>query len=70
MLDFSVGCGPQHNRYGDVGVLPAGCPNCPVLDTNAVELQKEKMKENQVCSLKIMRLKSYVFGHVESVHDA
>lgn len=41
-------------RYGDVGIKPAGCTDCPVLDTNAVELQKAKMRENQA---RIDRLK-------------
>ncbi|EKX35117.1 hypothetical protein GUITHDRAFT_166066 [Guillardia theta CCMP2712] len=38
---------PKVIRYGDVQVQPAGCPNCPVLDTEAVGLQKEKIEENQ-----------------------
>jgi len=38
---------PTVIRFGDVGVAPAGCPMCPVLDLEAVAAQKQKLKENQ-----------------------
>ncbi|KAJ1492589.1 hypothetical protein T484DRAFT_2904361 [Baffinella frigidus] len=38
---------PTIIRFGSVGVAPAGCPMCPVLDLEAVAAQKEKLKENQ-----------------------
>jgi len=38
---------PTVIRFGDVGVAPAGCPMCPVLDTEAIAAQKQKLKENQ-----------------------
>ena len=38
---------PTTIRFGDVGVAPAGCPMCPVLDVEAIAAQKQKLKENQ-----------------------
>jgi hypothetical protein len=37
---------PTIVRFGDVGVAPAGCPMCPVLDEEAVKKQKEELKKN------------------------
>ena len=37
---------PTIVRFGDVGVAPAGCPMCPVLDKEAVKKQKEDLKKN------------------------
>ena len=37
---------PTIVRFGDVGVAPAGCPMCPVLDKEAVKKQKEELKKN------------------------
>ena len=44
---------PTIVRFGDVGVAPAGCPMCPVLDEEAV---KEQKKELHVNAHKIERL--------------
>jgi len=54
-------------RYGDVGIKPAGCTDCPVLDTNAVELQKAKMRENQA---RIDRLKRVLDQDKERIRKA
>ena len=48
---------PMVVRYGDVVAKPAGCPNCPVLDKKAVELQKQKMEANQA---RIERLRALI----------
>ena len=37
---------PTIIRFGDVGVAPAGCPMCPVLDEEAVKKQKAELKSN------------------------
>jgi len=38
---------PTIIRFGDVGVAPAGCPMCPVLDVKAAELQKKQIVRNE-----------------------
>lgn len=60
-LPAAKGPDPTIVRYGDVGVQPAGCPNCPVLDTKAVELQKEKVRANEerIRRLKELEQKNY-----------
>mmetsp|Transcript_30044 Transcript_30044/g.47108 ORF Transcript_30044/g.47108 Transcript_30044/m.47108 type:complete len:356 (-) Transcript_30044:2506-3573(-) len=53
---------PTVIKFGDVGVAPAGCPMCPVLDKEAVKEQKEKLKRN---AHRIERLK-----HAEMINKA
>jgi hypothetical protein len=53
---------PTIIKFGDVGVAPAGCPMCPVLDKEAVKKQKEKLKRN---AHRIERLK-----HAEMINKA
>uniref|UniRef100_A0A7S0VU92 Uncharacterized protein n=1 Tax=Hemiselmis tepida TaxID=464990 RepID=A0A7S0VU92_9CRYP len=38
---------PTIIRFGDVGVAPAGCPMCPVLDKEGVKKQKEELKKQE-----------------------
>jgi len=62
---------PTIVRFGDVGVAPAGCPMCPVLDKEAVKKQKSELKKN---AHKIVRLekkdtvnKARIEGSLESM---
>mmetsp|Transcript_1666 Transcript_1666/g.2695 ORF Transcript_1666/g.2695 Transcript_1666/m.2695 type:complete len:415 (+) Transcript_1666:30-1274(+) len=48
---------PKVVRFGDVGVAPAGCPNCPVIDTKVVAMQKAMIHANQA---RIERLKKLI----------
>lgn len=58
---------PTIVRYGDVQITPKGCATCPVLDTTAVELQKEKMRENQA---RIERLDTLLEANREKMRKA
>ena len=57
---------PTIIRFGDVGVAPAGCPMCPVLDVKAAEEQKKQIKRNEE---KMARLEKLIHGNNERIEE-
>ena len=57
---------PTIIRFGDVGVAPAGCPMCPVLDVKAAELQKRQIKRNE---RKMALLEKAIKGNNERIEE-
>eukprot|EP00292_Cryptomonas_paramecium_P020107 CAMPEP_0113701548 /NCGR_PEP_ID=MMETSP0038_2-20120614/24643_1 /TAXON_ID=2898 /ORGANISM="Cryptomonas paramecium" /LENGTH=185 /DNA_ID=CAMNT_0000625467 /DNA_START=92 /DNA_END=646 /DNA_ORIENTATION=+ /assembly_acc=CAM_ASM_000170 len=57
---------PTIVRYGDVGVTPKGCPTCPVLDNQVVELQKEQIADNEA---RIERLQAVVDANKRGLEE-
>ena len=60
---------PTIIRFGDVGVSPAGCPMCPVLDEEGVKKQQKELVKNahtierlekadKVCVCRLFELRS------------
>jgi len=57
---------PTIIRFGDVGVAPAGCPMCPVLDVKAAEMQKRQIKRNE---RKMVLLEKAIKGNNERIEE-
>jgi len=57
---------PTIIRFGDVGVAPAGCPMCPVLDVKAAEMQKRQIVRNE---RKIAKLEKAEIGNNERIEE-